>query len=152
MSFIEVVGVVSSMLGIFSFLQDNFQTQEKGVAFKFAVGLDGSGPSAHPLKNAGGNLPDIRVFNEHGDLLGKTLNHRHKCGNGHTDCESIVKDVHQQPTYTLFSGNNDAICLAWATVTFPEGTKYAWVGNWGQQCGAPWYVVAVFFETGSAVR
>lgn len=136
----EAFGVFTGGLGIFSFVQHNFiDYTPQGVGYRFAVGLDGAGSWNNPLQNAGGNMPDIRAFNELGDLLGTRINDKTYCASGRTDCDSEVPWVHEQPTYTLFTANNDAICLAYATVTFPEGARYAWTGNWAKHCGAPWY-------------
>ncbi|KAG6026178.1 hypothetical protein E4U19_002749 [Claviceps sp. Clav32 group G5] len=144
---LEAFGVFTGGLGIFSFVQHNFiDYKPQGAGYRFAVGLDGAGPWDNPLSNAGGNLPDIRAFNELGDLLGTTINDKSYCSSGRTDCDSVVDDVHDQPTYTLFSANNDAICLAYATVTFPEGAKYAWTGNWAKHCGAPWYYSDIYVQ------
>lgn len=56
---IEVIGIVSGLLGIVQFGIDNFAEEPKdGSTFKIAVGLDGT----KGLNNAGGNLPDVYVF------------------------------------------------------------------------------------------
>ncbi|GAB0134211.1 hypothetical protein EsDP_00002592 [Epichloe bromicola] len=141
---LEAFGVFTGILGIFSFSQKEFyESTQRGVGFRFAVGLDGSGPRGKGLTNAGGDLPDIRVFNEHGSFLGINAE-KQRCASGETDCDVFVAGVHDQPTYTLFTANDDAICLAYVTVTFPEGTKSAWTGNWAKQCGAPWYYSDIF--------
>ncbi|KAG6040701.1 hypothetical protein E4U41_007376 [Claviceps citrina] len=144
---IEIFGLFTGGLGIFSFAQHNFiERQREGVGFRFAVGLDGAGPKGKGLTQAGGTLPDIRVFNEHGDPLGRTLN-KNYCGSGDTNCDSTVYNVNEQPTYTLFTGNDDAICMAYVTVTFPEDTKYAWTGNWARACHRPWYYSDIYVQS-----
>ncbi|KAI0451230.1 hypothetical protein F5B21DRAFT_516857 [Xylaria acuta] len=37
----------------------------------------------------------------------------------------------QQATYAPFSANNDAISIAYASITWLSGDRYAWVGDWG---------------------
>lgn len=136
MSVVQVIGAVSGLLSIFHFFQEQFHNAgDSSIGYSFKVGLDGAGGG---LSNAGGNIPDIRAYNEHGELIGKKINDKTYCGPGDDNCLSQINKVHQQPTYTLFSGNNDAICIAWVSVTFPGQDKYAWIGNWGQQCGAAW--------------
>ncbi|KAK4213403.1 hypothetical protein QBC37DRAFT_440817 [Rhypophila decipiens] len=44
-----------------------------------------------------------------------------------------------QPTYALFTGNNDAVCIAYITNSWADGQKYAWVGNWAETCQQNWY-------------
>lgn len=53
---IEVIGVISGLLGILQFGIDNFVEEPgEGSTFKIAVGLDGT----KGLSNAGGDLPDM---------------------------------------------------------------------------------------------
>ncbi|QPH16204.1 hypothetical protein C2857_000788 [Epichloe festucae Fl1] len=140
MTLLEAFGVFTGILGIFSFTQKEYlEANDRGAGFRFAVGLDGAGPRGKGLTNAGGTLPDIRVFNEHGSFLGIKVNDQTKCASGETECDVFLAGVTNQPTYTLFTANDDAICVAYVIVTFAEGTKYAWTGNWAKQCGAPWY-------------
>lgn len=49
--------------------------------------------------------------------------------------------------YTLFSANDDAICIAWATTTWSEnygGQEYGVVGDFGYECGATWYYSGMY--------
>lgn len=146
---VTAIGVASKVLKIYQFAEDKFGPKENTndrVTFTFKIGLDGAGVAEgwEPMNNAGGNVPDIRVYNEHGEHLGRSINDKKKCNSGQDNCYNIVGGVNQQPTYALFSGNNDAICIAWIGVTWPGQDKYAWVGNWGRQCDAPWYVLPLF--------
>lgn len=138
-SMLDAFGVFTGLLGIFSFTEKEYnESHDRGVGFRFAVGLDGAGPRGKGLANAGGNLPDIRVFNEHGSFLGIKVGDQTGCASGETNCDVFIAGVNDQPVYTLFTANDDAICLAYVTVTFSEGTKFAWTGNWAKQCGRPW--------------
>lgn len=147
------IGVVGSVITIFSFLKDMFPEPDNPSAkFAFKIGLDGAGDP--PLSNAGGNIPDVRCWNEQGGFLGITTNDNNKCENGADLCETSVSDVVQQPTYTLFTGNDDAICISWASVTFPGGQNYAnTIGNWAQSCdeaygrGGNWYYSDIYVPT-----
>lgn len=132
-----VIGVVSGVLTIFSFLQDNFANNDPDGSSKvrFAIGLDGNG-----LSNAGGDLPDIRVFNEVGGFLGARYDPGY-VGDGRVDIEVKVDQPNgpgQQPTYALFSANDDAVCIAYLAQTWPDNQRYGWVGSWGRMCGATW--------------
>jgi hypothetical protein len=40
---------------------------------------------------------------------------------------------------SLSQRGNDAICIAGISVTWPDGIEYAWYGDVGELCGAPWY-------------
>ncbi|TDZ38210.1 hypothetical protein C8035_v006802 [Colletotrichum spinosum] len=150
----SAIGVVGSVITIFSFLQDMFPEPDNPSAkFAFKIGLDGAGDP--PLSNAAGNIPDVRCWNEQGGLLGIITNDN-KCENGADLCETSVSDVVQQPTYALFTGNDDAICISWASVTFPGGQTYAnTIGNWAQSCDDAygrddnWYYSDIYVPTES---
>ncbi|KAK0388052.1 hypothetical protein NLU13_4296 [Sarocladium strictum] len=111
---------------------------EFGSTVKFAVALDGTF-GGHTMKNAGGDLPDVRNFAKTGEFLGATYD------------PGVVKDgnvgeVHikhdKQAAYSLMSANKDSICIAWATMTWADkagGNKYALDGGVAKECGASWY-------------
>lgn len=41
----------------------------------------------------------------------------------------------RQPQYTLFTANDNAICVALITTTWAGlGGHYAWLGDWGSEC------------------
>ncbi|KAI1392685.1 uncharacterized protein F4822DRAFT_425888 [Hypoxylon trugodes] len=141
---IQAIGVVAGVLGIISFGENNFP-QQKSVesTVRVTVGLDTNGG----LNNAGGDLPDVRLFNEGGEFLGIETDPGKVKDGGYGDI--TVKhndDVNQQGTYALFSANNDAICIAFVSITFPSSDKYSWVGDWGHQCGGSWYYSNVYVQ------
>lgn len=49
----------------------------------------------------------------------------------------------QQAIYTLFSANDDAICISYATISMAgpggPGNSYGMMGDFGKQCGATWF-------------
>lgn len=133
-----VIGVIGSILTIFSFLQDNFADDDgspNDSKMRIAVGLDGT----EGLDNAGGDYPDVRLFNEVGDFIGSSYDPGYITDGTVYDL-TITQSVGQQPTYALFTGNVDAVCIAYAAQTWPDGQKYGWVGTWGHTCGAYWFV------------
>lgn len=134
-SVVAVIGVISGILGIAQFGIDNFGASDAGGSVvKFQVGLDSDGG----LSNSGGDIPDIRLFNE----VGKFLGGRYDPGfikDGTTSSDVRVKQKsEQQATYALFTANDDAICLAYISIVWPDEQKYGWLGSWGRQCGVPW--------------
>ncbi|KAL2870153.1 uncharacterized protein BJX67DRAFT_370502 [Aspergillus lucknowensis] len=137
MSVVEAIGVVSGILGIIQFAADNFgDTTEPGSTVKVAVALDGE---AGGTSNAGGDLPDVRVWNEFGDFLAITSDPG-TLSDGTVG--TVEVDHEQQGSYSLFSANDDAICIAWVTTTWSEaagGNKFAVSGDYGAECGANWY-------------
>ncbi|KAL2257699.1 hypothetical protein VTK26DRAFT_9301 [Humicola hyalothermophila] len=110
---------------------------------RFTVGLDVEGG----LRNAGGDLPDVRLFNEAGEFLGISADPG-EIGDGSTAEIRVKHDKNngQQAAYALFSANDNAICITSLSITWPNGDQYGWVGNWGRACGAPWYFSNVFLQ------
>ncbi|KAI1103608.1 hypothetical protein F4804DRAFT_342403 [Jackrogersella minutella] len=140
--FVDVIGLISGVLGIIQFASDQFPpTTSVDSTVRVTVGLDTNGG----LDNGGGDLPDIRLFNEAGTFLGLAQDPGKVENGGFADV--VIKHEGkstQQPTYALFSANNDAICIAYVTITLPSADKYSWVGDWGKQCGASWYYSNVY--------
>ncbi|PVH88139.1 hypothetical protein DL98DRAFT_544637 [Cadophora sp. DSE1049] len=142
--FTKVLGVISGILGIISFGENNFKPPKAvGSVVNIAVGLDYEGG----LQNAGGNLPDVRLFNEGGEFLGMSTDPGDVADGAAEDITINHKsDNGQQATYGLFSANDNAICVAYLTITWPDGNKYGWTGDWGSQCGGTWYYSNVYIS------
>lgn len=133
---INVIGVVSGLLGIYQFGADNFGSSEDtgGSVVRIQVGLD----STNGLSNAGGDLPDIRLFNEVGEFLGASYDPGSiEDGTTGTDIR-VQQTAEQQAAYALFSANDNAICIAYLSIVWPDEQKFGWTGDWGKECGATW--------------
>ena len=55
--------------------------------------------------------------------------------------------MYDQAAYSLFSANDDAICVAWVTTTYSDDrgcNKYAVSGDFGHACGGSWYASGMF--------
>lgn len=129
-----VIGVISGILGIAQFGINNFGASDTGGSVvRFQVGLD----SYDGLDNAGGDIPDIRLFNEVGEFLGGSYDPGFIEDGTRSDVR-VEQNSEQQATYALFTANDDAVCLAYISIVWPDEQKYGWLGSWGRQCGAPW--------------
>jgi hypothetical protein len=143
----SIVGTASTLsffsgtsLGFISFAIDKLVIPEKHVIhYNFKIGLDGAGTHEGfgPLEGAGGTVPHIRVFDNHGKFLGRSMD-RVLCDDGEDNCVHKVHPIKQQPAYALLSGRTNSICLAAVAVTYPGGDQYGWVGNWAHSCCQPW--------------
>ncbi|KAK7752004.1 hypothetical protein SLS62_005966 [Diatrype stigma] len=143
-SFFKFFGVVQGGLGVIQFGKENFAKPNAGQStIRIAVGLDVDGG----LSNAGGKLPDVRLFNEAGDFLGIEVDPGTVESGGFADINvTHAGDSTQQATYALFSANDDAICIAYAAITWPGGDTYSWIGDWGHKCGGSWYYSNYFIS------
>lgn len=138
---VAALGVARGLLAVLSFASTQFDKSDgPKVAFNFYIGSDGAkdpnNPNGNALSNAGGNLPDIRIWEENANFLDIQTNDKKKCEDGSVVCSSAIEDVEVQPAYTLFTANNDAMCIAYVTVNFPGDTsKYATtIGGWAKTC------------------
>ncbi|KAE8387863.1 hypothetical protein BDV23DRAFT_174285 [Aspergillus alliaceus] len=144
MSLVDAIGVISGALTIVGFGIDNFGESSTSVSIiKVAVALDGTGGTT----DAGGDLPDVRIWNDLGSFVGMKADPGH-VNNGNLSEISI--DHGNQGVYTLFSTNNDAICVAWVTTTWSDdrgGNQYAVSGDYGKECGANWFVSNMYYNS-----
>ncbi|GAB0138541.1 hypothetical protein EsDP_00006773 [Epichloe bromicola] len=144
----SIVGTASTLsfftgtsLGFVAFAIDKAVLPPKHVIhYTFKIGLDGAGSNEghDPLEGAGGTVPHIRVFDNHGKYLGRSMD-RVVCQDGEDNCVHKVSPIKQQPAYALLSGRTNTVCLAAVGVTYPSGDQYGWVGNWAHSCCQPWY-------------
>ena len=132
---VDVIGIIVGLLGagldVAKMTSDSEAPSPRDGTtsnVRVAVGLDSPGG----LNQAEGKI-DVRLFNENGQELGAPAVDQY-CGSGDTSCDiTITHDsdkTGQQGTYGLFTGNDDAICIAWTTVTWPDGNKWGWTGDW----------------------
>lgn len=114
---------------------------------RIAVGLNGPTPGGGSLSGADGKV-DVRFYNDNGEEVGSPQVD-HYCNSPNTDCEiTITMDEDhkgQKATYGLFTGNNDAICIAYTTVAMADQSNFGWSGDWastdGCSMGQTWYVL-----------
>lgn len=142
--FVAVLRVAAGAMRFVPFLMSAFGDKDgENSVIKLTVGLDVEGG----LQNAGGDLPDVRLFNEAGKFLG--INADPGDISEGTTAEIKVKhkkDLGQQAAYALFSANDNAICVATISITWPNGDQYGWVGDWGSECGGSWYYSNIFIQ------
>lgn len=134
------IGLVPGTLSILQFA-DKVNTDNSAATtahIRIAVGLDRDGA----LNGAGGDLPDARLFNNYGEYLGIVADPGHPVGDGSTGDFTVKQSNGQQAYYTLFSANDDAICIAYAYMIWAgegSGSQYGMVGTFGHECGGSWY-------------
>jgi hypothetical protein len=135
MAVVNVIGVLSGLLSFYQFGAEKFaSSDEGGSVVRIQVGLDSPGK----LSNAGGDLPDVRLFNEAGEFLGGEYDP------GYIEDGTTGKDIRveqsseQQATYGLFTANDDAICIALLSIVWPDEQKFGWTGDVGKLCGGSW--------------
>ena len=131
----SIVGLHASMLGFITFFANELpQPIQPFAVVRVGVGMNGNG-----LLESDGEEPDIRLWNNYGGYLGTNIGDKELIHDGSYKDINIPENG-QQPTYALLTANNNAVCVAYITQTWPAGQNYGWVGNWGRECDKPWYV------------
>ncbi|KAK2858417.1 hypothetical protein FQN49_004753 [Arthroderma sp. PD_2] len=145
MALVNMLGIISSILGIISFGLDKFApgSHHSGSTIKVVVALDGP-----QLSNSGGDLPDVDKRIQTSTKLGE---YGMKSGVGITvdpgraenGNVGEVKVQHEsQGVYSLFSGNDDATCIAWVTTTWTNdcgGNNYTVTGDFSEPYDGTWF-------------
>jgi len=145
---IKVIGVAVKGLSMLSMGDEKFaKPSPKGTTITIAAALD---QPAAGFVNAGGSLPSVRLYNEVKTEIGSKTKKLGKVGNGATESIFIEHKNGQQASYALFSAGNDAVCVAYVTITWASGEKYAWTGDWAgpNGCNNDWYYSNIFIEGG----
>ncbi|KAI9373763.1 hypothetical protein BJX61DRAFT_541431 [Aspergillus egyptiacus] len=126
-----VVSVVGTLITALGFIDANMPEGPDQTKIQYVIANDGANGA---LSNAGGDLPDVRLFDETGEFLGAKYDPG-KCEEGYTTCTTEV-NTQEAVTYTLFTGNDDAICIAWTGIAWAGGQKkYGFhPGNWAYSC------------------
>ncbi|TGJ80415.1 hypothetical protein E0Z10_g8349 [Xylaria hypoxylon] len=137
-----VLGVIGMVLGFYEMAKNHYPNNKPhSTTVRITVGLD----SKDGLGGAGGDLPDIQLFNEVGGFIGKRFRPGKIKSGEYADI--VIEQKHksnQQPAYALLGANGNAICISHITTTWPDGNQHAWMGDWGRKCGGTWYYSNIY--------
>lgn len=138
-----IISAVGTGVTLLSYFQGVIEDAESDYALiGYVIANDGANGE---LSGAGGHLPDVRAWDDTGEFLAGNSEGT-DCGEGETTCTTKIY-TDEAPTYTLFTGNSDAICIAWTGIAFAgSGQKYGFhPGQWAYGCdsdgdnGGSWY-------------
>ncbi|KAK2608146.1 hypothetical protein N8I77_006774 [Diaporthe amygdali] len=125
---------------------------EDSAYFRIFLGVDDG-----DLGHSGGELPDVHMFNYYGVKTGGVSDPGEWVAPGSSAIlwaggEGKWEGHAPQPIYTLFTANNDAICVALATTAFPGLTgHYAWSGDWGSECAGDNTTIGTWYFSGVVI-
>ncbi|TLS22533.1 uncharacterized protein PpBr36_09795 [Pyricularia pennisetigena] len=136
---LAIFTIVSLVLGIAEHPAQ--PDSHRQTAFRIHMGLDSiSG------QNKGGHIPDVRVWDERGNWLGAVWGDDKDVAAGDFVDITVDLDKPHQPTYSLFTANENDVCIAYVTQTLATGEKYSWTGQWARTCSKPWYFSEVVYD------
>lgn len=140
MNIAHAVGVVyspvygNSTLDTYRF-PDGFPRSDRGLTvIRYGVALND-----HKGRDADCDAPDVRLWGEDGKWIGRKLDPGYIKEGSYIDI-TVRHTNPGQPTYAVFAANNNAICLSYIRMIWPNGQNWGWVGNWGRSCGRSWSV------------
>ncbi|KAI0007999.1 hypothetical protein F4779DRAFT_467554 [Xylariaceae sp. FL0662B] len=141
----DVIGVFGDVLGIYSFFADLFNRDPVTTVVRVSAALNGANGD---LENADGAIL-AEAWNQHREFIG--WSEARVNSGGFFDLHMARGDVpsNQQAPYIRLFGFNDAICIPYISVTFSDGNKYGWVGDWADECGLDAYYSDVFVSSGN---
>lgn len=142
-----VIGVFSGILTILGFLESKFPARNANAAtVRIAAGLSGGTGAAQPA----GDVVSVRVFNENQGSIGTNNGYQWIPDGGFKDIR-VSQPNNQQATYLQVHAGNDGTCIPYITVTWADGSKYGWSGDWGKYCGLPWHYGNVYVSIRAAL-
>ena len=153
---VPAIGLLAGALGIVQFTTDKFipKGAPTDTKLRVAVGVDSTGG----LDAAGGPEPDVWLYNTFGVEIGRTsafwpFRGTIPAGSFADLTIGIYSQYgNQQSPYILVSpADSNAICVAYMTLTWPDGGQHGWTGDMGQYCGLPWYPSNMDIGTGYKV-
>ncbi|KAF7948942.1 hypothetical protein EAE96_008121 [Botrytis aclada] len=140
----NAIGFAVGGLTMLPLLDEAFpNTIAKTTVVRIGVGTSTS-EKTQDKDSLSGNIPGIRLF----DIVGRLISDikgssKSKIADGSwKDIKLPASDDlggRQAPYISVISGGADAICISYITVTWPDGLKESWMGDWGYFCGGPWY-------------
>ena len=124
------VGNMAAILGIISFILGKIPANKDNTQSIMRVY---GRLNSNEFTDAGGNCPDIRLFNEIHDFIAKKPDPGYVSEGDFIDV-IIDQGDGQQPTSALITANGagngkNGVCLAYLQSTWPDNQTFAWVGN-----------------------
>jgi hypothetical protein len=145
----EGIGLALNAFLMVPLIQDLFTTgaPRYTAAVKFGIGLRNDTLYAATFGGGdpglGGDTPYMPLFNTNSQFLGESGSRVHldeDSSPSNANSIKVATNTNSQPEYmTLSAGGNDAVCIAYLTITWPDGSQFFWRGDVGFKCGADWY-------------
>ena len=137
-----IMGVIGLAMGGVSMvpLSKSFAPDKTDETTTVRIGV---GTSLDSSATTGGNVPGVALFDTVGRKIGESKGSKDKIGDGSFKDIKVVADGDvggRQAEYVSISkGGNDALCVAYVTMTWPDNSKYIFSGDVGYSCGGFWY-------------
>ena len=134
---IAAIGVVSGLLGMVGFAMDLVPEKvEHATMVRICIGL-----SSHEGSEMGGHTPNIALFDAVGRKNGRSYinSEKRKVEEGaFTDIKIKGRkgaETRQSEYISVSQGGDNAVCIAYISMAWPDGGQRAWYGDVAKSCG-----------------
>ncbi|KAL6886271.1 hypothetical protein HDV57DRAFT_526135 [Trichoderma longibrachiatum] len=133
------IGIVSGVLGIVSFIQDNIAEQPpNGAIVRVKAGLEWGDEDS----GFAGSIAAVYAWDTNNNYQGRS-DGAHIGAGGYREFQIDQMEGGARAEYVAVSATKNAICIAWITVAMKDETQGgAWTGDIGSECGQNWYYSA----------
>ncbi len=136
---LNVVGAIAGVVGIGMMIPGLIPDKDKHEPIvRIAAGL-----TSNTEDTTSGNTPGVTLYDIMGRMIGSTEGKADIIKDGaFTDIKVPFNEgVGTKPAeyIAVTDGGNDALCIAYISLTNPDGGKHVWYGDIGKACGHPWY-------------
>nr|XP_036575951.1 uncharacterized protein CTRU02_14088 [Colletotrichum truncatum]KAF6782607.1 hypothetical protein CTRU02_14088 [Colletotrichum truncatum] len=137
-------GWADAGLTIYSLLSSWFPGSAGGAAstVRIYAGINDAGTS----QGKDGVIKNIQLYDINQSLIGNGGANQGWIGSGLYKDYRISQVDNRQATFAQIFATNDAICIPVATITWPDGTPSAWIGDFGWHCGLEWHYGKVWIS------
>lgn len=129
-------GALNSTLATYEFPQAYPRSDPGLTVMRYGVALND-----YKGRDADGDAPDVRLWDDEGHFIGMNTDSRHIKEGSYIDV-SVRHTSVGKPTYAVLAANSNAICLSYIRMVWPDGQNWGWVGNWARTCGKSWSVLS----------
>jgi hypothetical protein len=140
----SIIAGASSVLTIVGFAQSNIPSHSyPQTSVRVHVGLNGY----QGLDGAEGEYPFVELWNANNQKIGDNWSQFSPNGFPSPNTPSIptgtfrdvmINSKGQQATYLELHGGDNAICMAYVSVVWPDGQAFGFSGNSFESCNIPW--------------
>ncbi|KAL1626478.1 hypothetical protein SLS56_006789 [Neofusicoccum ribis] len=135
----NVIGIIFGVISMAPMLESMLPDRsDRETTIRIGVGL-----TTNSDGNTAGDTPGIRIFDVMGRDIGEARGSKNNIADGGFKDITVTASKEQQGRQAQYisvsKGGNDALCISYISVTWPDGQQKAWYGDVGYQCGGFWY-------------
>lgn len=141
MAAVVAIGIISGSIAVFEALRGLFAGAGGGntAVVRIGAGLNIPGPWPLGLGLADGDIDAVALYDNDQKFLGANEQDRYVGTGGFIDIRVTQTDT-RQAFYAQIVAKDNAVCVAYVSITWVDGSQYTWVGDFGAYCGLESYL------------